>query len=111
MKTAEQWLADASWCTRISPNTGNFTAYGIEAIQADAACAALRDQFAAAALTGLLACVSEAQAQAVMDKQASKARMNAAAYLTDLAYDYADAMMARRAQPTADAPAPAQTAP
>jgi hypothetical protein len=36
MKTAEQWLADKTWCDKISPNTGNFTVYGIEAIQADA---------------------------------------------------------------------------
>lgn len=36
MKTAEQWLADKQWCHRTSPNTGNFTVYGIEAIQADA---------------------------------------------------------------------------
>ena len=37
MKTAEQWLADKDHCERqTSPNTGNFTTYGIEAIQADA---------------------------------------------------------------------------
>ena len=36
MKTAEEWLADKQWCERQTPNTGNFTVYGIEAIQRDA---------------------------------------------------------------------------
>jgi hypothetical protein len=61
--------------------------------------AALRDQFAAAALTGLLAGGREYHGE--------EARESLALY----AYACADAMMARRAQPTADAPAPASTAP
>jgi hypothetical protein len=36
MRTAEEWLSDPSWCDRVGPNTGNFTNYGIEAIQHDA---------------------------------------------------------------------------
>jgi hypothetical protein len=35
MKTAEEWLNDKQFCQRTSPNTGNFTVYGIEAIQQD----------------------------------------------------------------------------
>jgi hypothetical protein len=58
--------------------------------------AALRDQFAAAALTGLLASPPFAPS---FDDEAKRA------------YSYADAMLRQRAQPTADAPAPASTAP
>lgn len=36
MKSAEQWLADKQFCRRETPNIGSFTAYGVEAIQADA---------------------------------------------------------------------------
>jgi len=58
--------------------------------------AALRDQFAAAALTGLLlnnGAITILNGVTVLD----------VAYV---AYLCADAMLARRAQPTADAPAP-----
>jgi hypothetical protein len=57
----------------------------------------LRDQFAAAALTGLLA----------WDGSHAVSVDHMAAW----SYQFADAMLARRAQPTADAPAPASTAP
>ena len=32
----KNWLEDKEWCQRVGPNEGNFTAYGIEAIQNDA---------------------------------------------------------------------------
>lgn len=69
---------------------------------------ALRDQFAAAALTGLLA---DAGLQRTLWAASKSANKPPAFLFALLAYDYADAMMARRAQATADAPAPASTAP
>jgi len=74
---------------------------------------ALRDQFAAAALTGLLASLADNAGRQVVEEQAAKRSLTPMNFIADLAYNCADAMMARRAQPTADAPAPstAQTAP
>ncbi len=74
----------------------------IAAIQADAL-DGLRDRFACAALTGLLACASsEARANYVNGYVGGQA-------LAECAYTIADAMLARRATPTTTgAPAPQQ---
>lgn len=74
---------------------------------------ALRDQFAAAALTGLLATTHDADSRFFLEAEASRTGVTCAETVADLAYTCADAMLARRAQPPADAPAPstAQTAP
>ena len=74
---------------------------------------ALRDQFAAAALTGLLASQADSEARKLIEDEAKRRHITAVVFIVELAYAYADALLARRAQPTADAPAPttAQTAP
>ncbi len=98
MKTPIEWYRE------LYQHGSGTTEADIAAIQADAL-DGLRDRFACAALTGLLAGVP-----ANLNWSAERAQamgLSLPEYYADAAFTYADAMMIRRAQ-TTGAPAPAK---